>query len=126
MHNDEKFTEKMKDGFEKTGDMMKEGFEKAKDFVHDAAENVKEKIKDGAQKLSDIKDDVVDTVDDTGENISEQVADGMEEPIMGPGCDTECLCSMYDNMDDEEENIIITERYEEYDEIIPNDNKDAA
>lgn len=130
MHNDEKFTEKMKDGIEKTGDMMKEGFEKAKDFVHNAAENVKEKVKDGAQKLSDIKDDVFDAVDDTGENINEQVSCGMEEPI-GEEDDPECLCHIYDDVKnpedmEDEESITITETYEEYDEIIPKDDKDAA
>ena len=130
MHDEEKLTEKMKDGIEKTGDMMKEGFEKAKDFVHDAAENVKEKIKDGAQKLTDVKDKVVDAADDTGENINEQVSDGMEEPILEEN-DPECFCHMYDELENAEdmeegENIIITERYEEYDEILPKDDKDAA
>jgi len=125
MHNNEKFTDKMKDGFEKTGDMMKEGFEKAKDFVQNTAENVKEKIKDGAQKLSDAKDNVVDAVDNTGENINEQLCEGLEEPI-GEDDDPECLCHMYEDMDDDEENIIIKEHFEEYDEIIPDDNKNAA
>lgn len=131
MHDDEKLTEKMKDGLEKTGDKMKEGFEKAKDFVQNTTENVKEKIKEGAEKLSEMKDNAVDAVQDTGENVNEQVTDGMDAPI-GDTCEHDCLCHMYENMDecaenaDDEENIIITERYEEYDEIIPNDNKDAA
>lgn len=124
MHNDEKFTEKMKDGFEKTGEMMKEGFEKAKDFVHDTAENVKEKIKDGAEKLSDIKDDVMDKADNAGEHLNEQVCEGLEDRI-GEDDPGTCFCKRDPDMIDEED-IIIREEYEEYEEMTPEDGKDAA
>ncbi|MCX4275561.1 MAG: YtxH domain-containing protein [Candidatus Gastranaerophilales bacterium] len=121
MHNDEKFTEKMKDGFEKTGEMMKEGFEKAKDFVHDTTENVKEKIKDGAEKLNDMKDNVADKIQNTGERLSEQVCEGLEDRIGEDGADA-CFCKRDPDMINEEDIII----REEYEEIMPEDDKNVA
>jgi len=77
MHNDN-FSDKVKEGFEKTGEKMKDGFDKAKEFAGDVVENVKEKIKEGGEKLADMKDDALDAAETPGEKLNEQLCESLE------------------------------------------------
>ena len=127
MHDDN-LMDKVKDGFEKTGEKMKEGFEKAKDFAGDAANNIKEKFKEGTEKLSDMKDDTIDAAATPGEMLNEQLCESLE------GTDDENKMKIQNEFckkDFDNEHIVVEEKYEEYTEILPDDEnkinkKDAA
>ncbi len=126
MHEDDKLMDKVKDGLEKTGDMMKEGFEKAKDFAHEGMENVKEKFKEGAHKLSEMKDDAFNATKNAGESLNEQLCESLD------GTDDDNKMKIQEEFckrksdDTDEENIIVEEECEEYNEILPEGDREVA
>lgn len=114
MHDNEKITDKIKDGFEK-----------AKDFAHDAKENMAEKLHEGMDKLSDMKDEAVDKVKGTGENLNEQICQMLDNTDDKPYVKEEFCKREFDN-DIQADEMIISETFEEHTKIMPEDEENAA